>query len=384
MRIGIDIRYLSHGLMGGVHAYVKNLIPELIKVAAAHELILYGDDKCALELAAAPGAAEIRILPWRNALSSINHDLFMRRQMAADHVDVAHFPANYGFGPQRATTVITLHDEINVLPLAEIIRGHRKQLRTIAMMSYLHWITTTSIRQAGLLLTVSAHARQKIADYSGYPLERIVPIHHGRSPEFQRIEDPARLEHVRQKYSLDRPFILADALKNPALLVRAWAKLPEEIRQNYQIVFFSRTPHPLPVVDEAVASNIAKLLIRPTREELVSLYNMASAFAFPSWIEGFGMPILEAMACGTPVLSSNRGSAPEVAGNAALISDAEDAEEWAAKIYQLLTAPLLAEQCRLAGFQRAAQFSWHHAAQDTLCAYERAFSLRHISQFAVA
>jgi glycosyltransferase involved in cell wall biosynthesis len=376
MRIGVDVRYLSHGILGGVHTYVASLLPQLIKSAEAHELILYADDKCPLELTETPSHVQVRILPWRNPLSSINHDLFMRRQMAADGLDIAHFPANHGFGPQSAATVITVHDEINLLPLAEIIRGHRKQLRTIAMMSYLHWMTTASVRQADLLLTVSAHAGRKIAQYSGFPQERIIPVHHGRSPDFQRIEEPQQLEAVRRKFGLDRPFILADALKNPAVLVRAWAKLPESIRQSYQILFFSRIPNPLPVVGEAVAQNYAKLLIRPSREELIVLYSMACAFAFPSWIEGFGMPILEAMACGAPVLSSNRGSAPEVAGNAALMSDAEDAGEWAAKILRLLTTPALAEQYRQAGFRRVSQFSWRRAAQETFCAYERAFARR--------
>src|SRR6187397_2056417 len=111
MRIGIDIRYLSHGILGGVHTYVANLVPELIKIAGAHELILYADDKCPLELAAWPDTGLVRILPWRNPLSSINNDLFMHCEMAADCLDVVHFPANHGFGPQGAATVITVHDE---------------------------------------------------------------------------------------------------------------------------------------------------------------------------------------------------------------------------------------------------------------------------------
>lgn len=374
MRIGIDIRYLSHGIMGGVHTYVANLVPELIKVANGHKIVLYADAKSPLELSDLPAHVRVRTLPWRNPLSSIQNDFLMQRWMAEDQLDVAHFPANYGFGPRGVATVITLHDEINVLPLAEIIRGHRKQLRTMAMMSYLHFMSSSALRRAVLVLTVSAHARQKIAQVSGYPVERIIPIHHGRSQDFQRIEDPAQIEFVRQKFGLDRPFILADALKNPAVLVKAWAKLPESIQQSHEIVFFSRIPNPLPIVGEAVDRNFARLLTRPTRQELVTLYSMAAAFAFPSWIEGFGMPILEAMACGAPVLASNRGAAPEVAGQAALISDAEDVAQWAAQILRVLTVPEVAQQLQHDGFQRVAQFSWCRAAQETLNAYERAVS----------
>jgi glycosyltransferase involved in cell wall biosynthesis len=358
--------------MGGVHTYVANLVPALITQASGDEIILYADSKAPLELADLPAHVRVRTLPWRNPLSSIQNDFVLQRWMEEDELDVAHFPANYGFGPKRAATIITLHDEINVLPLAEIIRGHRKQLRTMAMMSYLHWMTRSSLRRAKLLLTVSAHARQKIAQYSGYPQDRIIPIHHGRSQDFQRIQDPAQLEAVRHKFALDRPFVLADALKNPAVLVHAWAKLPAEIQQRYQILFFSRIDNPLPIVGEAVAQNFARLLTRPTRHELVTLYSMASAFAFPSWIEGFGMPILEAMACGAPLLTSNRGAAPEVAGDAALISDAEDVEQWAAQLQRVLTTPELAQNLQEKGFQRVARFSWCRAAEETLHAYQLA------------
>lgn len=372
MRIGIDIRYLSHGILGGVHTYVSNLVPEIINLASGDQFVLYADDKMPLEIVDVPNNVQIRVLPWRNALSSVQHDLFMRRQMEADQLDVVHFPTNYGFGPRGTATVITLHDEINVMPLWEIWRGHRKNVRTMAMMTYLHTMSKAAVGQATMLLTVSAHARRQITQYSGYPLERIVPIHHGRSQEFRRIEEPQRITAVAQKFALDRPFILADALKNPAVLIKAWAKLPEEIRNSHQILFFSRIDNPLPIVGQAVAQNFARVLTRPTREELITLYSMASAFAFPSWIEGFGMPILEAMACGAPVLTSNRGAAPEVAGKAALVSDAEDAEQWAMHIQQVLTNPTLAEELRLAGFQRVEEFSWRNTAQKTLETYRRA------------
>ncbi len=372
MRIGIDVRYLSHGILGGVHTYVANLIPELMKLTMDHEVVLYADTKAPLELDEVPAHVRVRTLPWRNSFSTIHNDLFMHRSMAEDRLDVVHFPTNHGFGPQRAATVITLHDEINVLPLMEILRGHRKQMRTMAMMSYLHLMTTSALRRADLVLTVSAHARQKIAEHSGYPLERIVPIHHGRSLEFQPIADPTRHDAVRQKFDLKRPFVLADALKNPAVLIKAWAKLPESIRQEYQILFFSRIDNPLSIIDEAVAQNFARVLTRPTRQELITLYSMAAAFAFPSWIEGFGMPILEAMACGAPVLTSNRGAAPEVAGNAALVSDAEDVDQWATQIQRVLTTPVVAQQLRSDGFKRVAQFSWCRAAQETFDAYMHA------------
>src|SRR3712207_5941659 len=134
MRIGIDIRYLSHGLVGGVHTYVRNFVPALLEQAREHELVLYADTKQPLELEQLPPNTQLRLLPYRNAISSLVNDWSIRRAMERDAIEVAHFPANYGFGPRGARTVVTLHDAINVMPWPEIVRGHAKWPRTIAMM----------------------------------------------------------------------------------------------------------------------------------------------------------------------------------------------------------------------------------------------------------
>ncbi|HHY57686.1 MAG TPA: glycosyltransferase family 4 protein, partial [Chloroflexi bacterium] len=139
MKIGIDARYLSHGLMGGVHTYLSLLAPALIERARGVEIFLYADNKARFELDAAslPSNVTVRILPYANALSAFKLDFTLRHAMAADGVDVAHFPANFGFAPPGARSVITLHDAINIMPLWEILWGHEKTPRTMALMTYL-------------------------------------------------------------------------------------------------------------------------------------------------------------------------------------------------------------------------------------------------------
>jgi glycosyltransferase involved in cell wall biosynthesis len=372
MRIGIDVRYLSHGLVGGVHTYVAHFVPALIDLASDHRIYLYADTKRAFELSDLPAHVTLRILPWRGPLSSLYHDLFMWRQMAEDRLDLVHFPANYGFGPRGARTIITLHDAINIMPLREIVRGHNKRPRTIAMMTYLHLCSSSALRRADALLTVSAHAGREIARHSGFDPQRIIAVPHAPTPDMRRIDDAGALEEVRQRHNLGRRFVLADALKNPAVLVHAWRLLPAELRAEHTVVFFSRHSDPPAIVREAVAAGEARLLMRPSREDLIALYSMAEAFIFPSWIEGFGIPVIEAMTCGAPVIASDRGSIPEVAGEAALLSDAEDATALARHIALVLNSPSQAQWLRERGFARAAQFSWQSTARRILESYEGA------------
>jgi glycosyltransferase involved in cell wall biosynthesis len=148
--------------------------------------------------------------------------------------------------------------------------------------------------------------------------------------------------------------------------------LPEEARAGRNVVFFSRRCDVLPAVRSAVESGEARLLARPSFEELISLYSMADAFVFPSWIEGFGLPVLEAMACGAPVVASNRGSIPEISGSAALLCDATDDAALAGHLERVLVEPGMAHSLRERGFAQAARFSWRKTAQRILAAYESA------------
>jgi glycosyltransferase involved in cell wall biosynthesis len=375
MRIGIDVRYLSHGLMGGVRNYIAYFVQELVQIAHAHELYLYADTKRPFELDAHsfPKNVTLRRLPYHNALSSVYLDVFMRRTVAHDKLDVMHFPANYGFGPRGVRTVITLHDAINVMPLWQVFKNGGRQwtAKWTAMMTYLHIASTTAVRKAHMLLTVSEHARQDIGKTIGFDVDRIVAVPHAPTTDMRPISNAATLQAVREKHGLPPRFVTADALKNPAVLVRAWRLLTPELKRNRKIVFFCRY-EPLPIVREAVAAGEAVLLMRPPREDLVALYNMADAFVFPSWFEGFGIPVLEAMACGAPVIASDRYSIPEVVGAAGLIADAEDERAFAQHLSRVLGVPQEAERLRKLGFARAAQFTWRSTAQQILSTYERA------------
>ncbi len=372
MRLGLDVRYLSHGLYGGIHTYLTNLLPPLLDLCRAHDVFLYADTKRPFELERLPPNAQVRLLPWRHPLSSVANDFALRRWMARDNLEVVHFPANYGFAPPGAATVLTVHDAINLMPLWEIVRGHPKTARTLALMTFLHLCTAAAVRRASLILTVSQHAAQEIARFGRVDWRRIRVAAHAPPPDLRRVQDEATLAAVRERHAIAGSFVLADALKNPAVLLRAWRRLTPGLRARYRIVFFSRQPSVPAAVGEAVRAGYACLLARPSRADLIALYSLADAFVFPSLLEGFGLPILEAMTCGAPVIASDRGAIPEVAARAALLVDAEDDQALAACLTRVLTDPAEAERLRQAGRARAAQFSWPRTARLVLDTYTEA------------
>lgn len=370
MKIGLDLRYLSHGITGGIATFLANLAPALFDAVAPDVLLLYADRKAPLRLPELPSHVGLRMLPYSTALSTVANDFVgLPQALARDRVNVAHFPANVGVPPRDMPSVLTLHDEINLLPLQEIWRGHRKSLHTLGTMTLLHFQTRIAVKHAHAVLTVSDHARRRIAHCAGIDADRIVVVPHGCPGDMHVIHDAERIEHARRTLHLQRPFVLADGLKNPALLVEAWRRLPPHIRDEHEIVFFSRTPRVLPIVHEAIADGHARFLCRVERGMLCSLFNMARAFVFPSWIEGFGIPLLEAMACGAPVIASNRAAIPEVLGDAGVLGTVDDADAFAGQLMQLLTSEERRLELRARGLVRVRAYTWTAAAQRVVEVY---------------
>jgi glycosyltransferase involved in cell wall biosynthesis len=345
MRIGIDARYLSHGLAGGVHTYVGELLRALIRIGDAGAFVLYADAKRPFELEGLPPEVAVRRLPWRGGLSTVANDFALAAAMSRDRIDVAHFPANYGRGPSTAATVVTLHDTLNLLPLRQTLwsRGSPQSLRSRALSAYLRWWTWRAVARADLIVTVSEFSRREIVRTAGVAADR---------------------------------FVLADALKNPDAVIRAWQQLPEEARRGRRILFFARHRELFPSVFDAVAAGVAQLIVRPSHHQLAALYSMADAFVFPSWMEGFGLPVVEAMAYGAPVVCSTRGALPEVVGDAARLVDPHDVEGLSRELAALLMEERAATRLRDLGFARARQFTWEQTARHVLDCYGRARALK--------
>ncbi len=246
-----------------------------------------------------------------------------------------------------------------------------KRPKTVGLTLYLQLLTRLTVRRAARVITVSNFSADNISEISQGKIaqNRIKVIYSAASAQFRPLPDPAVLAHARARLDLPPSFVLADGLKNPGVILRAWERLPASLRADTQLIFFSRRANLLPVAEQAIARGQARLLLRPGEDDLIALYNLARIFLFPSWIEGFGLPILEAMACGAPVIASDRSAIPEIGGEAALYHDAEDDATLARYIERLLTSPAESARRRASGFEQARRFSWSRTAQEILSTY---------------
>lgn len=372
MRIGVDVRYLSHGLFGGVRNSIHALATELPRVGPSHEFVYYADDKGPLELVHLPANVTVRTLSWRNALSSVVNDSALGRWAERDRLDVFHSPAN--ICPQsRVPVVLTAHDSLNLFPMAEHLRGFSRRPREVAMMMYLGRQTRHSLRRASHIITPSEYSKLDIARRSGTHLDRFTVVYFATSELFRPIAD-GELAPTLSRHGVTCRYVIADGIKNPDAVVDAYRELPATIRTTLQVVFFSREPTPRPAVAAAVrefGEARVRFIAQPPQGDLVHLMAGATALLFPSFFEGFGLPLIEAMRCGVPIVSSTRACVPEILGNAGLSADIDSPGAFAAQVRRLLTDEPLRRDLARRSFERGRLFNWKTTAERVLTVFER-------------
>jgi len=246
---------------------------------------------------------------------------------------------------------------------------------------YLRLFTRVSARRARRIIAISKHTKADITHWLGVPPERIEVVYCGVEERFHSLPAEEVLA-FRRKKGLPEQFLLhvgtLEPRKNLSLLLRAYARLRAA----------GGNPPPLILAGargwmcEGLFSQVEELglgdsvhfpgYVRP--EELPLWYNAATCFVYPSLYEGFGLPPLEAMACGTPVLSSNAASLPEVVGDAGLLLDPVDEEAWAHELARVLSRPELQRELAERGLDRARRFNWRRAAEETVQVYRCALA----------
>ncbi|MEZ0329485.1 MAG: glycosyltransferase [Dissulfuribacterales bacterium] len=237
------------------------------------------------------------------------------------------------------------------------------------------------LKRAALFLAISDYSRQEAVGALGIAEERAINISSAIDAHFQPQAIPeATARALQQKFGIQRPFVLctgaADERKNLPRLIEAYAALPQGLRKCYQLVLAGKMPDGDIVRLRQLASKAGlkegELLFTGyiTDDELVQLYNLCALFVFPSWHEGFGLPALEAMACGAAVIGANTSSLPEVIGFDEALFDPFDVSAMAAKMAQVLENKSFCEELKRYGLEQAKRFSWDRSAKGAVSIWE--------------
>lgn len=366
MRIGIDYTAAVHQ-RAGIGRYARGLVRALAQLDRENEylLLVAGRPK---EKSAFPPNFKPRYLPlsphwmtilWQRLRVPLPADLF------TGPLDLFHSP-DYVLPPlRRGKRVLTIHD----LSFLRYPEGADPRLRW-----YLTQAVPRSIAQADLVLADSRNTKIDLIELLGVEASRVEVLYPGVEERFHPLDEES-LAPVRARYSLDFPFILTvgtlEPRKNHVGLLQAYS--------------FLRHPPRLVIAGgkgwlyEPIFQEVERLSLEGRvfflgyvpEEDLPALYNLADLFVFPSFYEGFGLPPLEAMACGTPVVTSNTSSLLEVVGDGALLVPPRDVEALAEAMEKVIGDPSLQEELRSKGLERAKRFRWGEAAKRLLAIYKR-------------
>ena len=269
------------------------------------------------------------------------------------------------------TTAVTIHDVIYL--------ACREDLPSLPGRLYYRGMMAASGRMADRIITVSQFSKQEIIRWLKLDPARIEAVHSGIDAVFQRVTDVSRIDTLRSKYGIETDFILYAGIykprKNHAVLLRAFQKVLAT-GVSAQLVIAG----PLREGESNLKKLAAELEIEKEivftglieDSDLAALYSAARVYACPSLYEGFGFTVLEAQACGAPVVCSTETSLPEVAGDGALFADARDPEKFAAALARVFEDGALRANLTARGLENCCRFSWTKTAAQTLAVYEQA------------
>lgn len=377
MKIGIEVQRLFRQKKFGIETSSLELIKALRDIEPKHEYVVFAKDDTDRECLTASDNVKIKTIGGR--MFADFEQFFLPLAVKREQVDLLHCTGNTAPFFCSVPLVQTLHDVIfmDTIPSGDTFY---QQFGNLYRRKLVPLVTPRS--QA--IITVSHYERERIVQRLGIKREKIHVIYNGLNEiHFNRHASQQRRQQVRSKYQLPPEFILflgnQTTRKNPARVIEAYAK------------YAAATSSPLPLVTPGltrgfITHRLSQLDLPFDEERYITpgyiadadlpvLYALSKLFLFPSLSEGFGMPLIEAMACGTPVISSDTSCLPEIAGNAAVLVNPLKADELTAAIVSLSSNDELRRKKIEAGYFNAKRFSWNRAAESVLTIYETVYAV---------
>ncbi len=382
MRIGVNLLPFRAQL-AGAGRYTQNILRELVRGEGADEYVFFVAPRAAAQFDyGTPNVTQVIVNLPESMMARIAYEQGMLpRQLAKYNCDAL-------FTPSVAIPVMGRARK-SVTVIYDMIAEHRSnsadatQPRVVKYPplrnAYVRWMSRYAARHSDALITISENSRREIAQYAGVPLEKIHLAPPGVDASLHPITDPKVLRRVSETYHLPERFILyvgtLEPGKNLQRLVQAYARLKRtHAKLEQHLVLAGAQGWGVAELEREIQQSDASgfhLIGFVPQEDLAALYSLADVFVYPSLYEGFGMPPLEAMACGTPVIVSNVSSLPEVVGNAwagpttnaGLLVSPYDVEGMAEAMARVLQDTALHAQLYTAGLARAQQFRWDASAE---------------------
>jgi len=372
VKIAIDVRRISEF---GVGTYTRNIVRALGRLDQKNEYCLIGSPETVAEIGPLP--ANFQAVPLRERDTTIKGHLDFRGLVKQLHCDLTHIPHLF-WTPRNLPCpyVMTVHD------LLEHMYGARDQS---SLKRSLHFtLTRRALRGAARIFAVSKFTKSEIEKVFGIPSQRIEVAYnaiderflHGHASEADR-------QLLAERYLVTHPFLLyagrISPHKNVMRIIEAFSALKAELEKedkfpDLKLIIIgdelSKQPGLRRTVVRSGVQNDVRFMGFVPIEVLRIFYDAAKIFVFPSLYEGFGLPPLEAMAHGTPVVASNSSSLPEVVGNAAVLVNPENVFEIRRALHRVLLDQPLREKLKQRGYEQAKKFSWDAAAAKILAAYE--------------
>ncbi|WGQ11091.1 glycosyltransferase family 1 protein [Pedobacter gandavensis] len=370
LRIGIEVQRIFREKKHGMEVVALELIREIQKIDQHNEYILYArkdvDEKCLSETA----NFKIKSLP---ASSYFTWEQFtLPAEVKKDNLDFLHSTCNTSALRLSVPMMLTLHD---------IIYLEKTDFKGTAYQNfgnlYRRFVVPKIVDKSKLIITVSNFERNVILNKLNLPEQKVKVIYNAVSPKFNINYAPERLAEFRAAHQLPLDFILflgnTAPKKNTLNVIKAYAAYKAEVPDGIPMVILDYDKN---LVFELLAKlgqqHLEKDFLFPgyiASEEMPLLYNISRLFLYPSLRESFGLPLLEAMACGVPVITANTSSMPEVAADAALFVDPLDYHQIKDQMITILNDSELAVQLKEKGLKRAAEFTWKAAATQLLALY---------------
>lgn len=374
MRIAIDYTAALQQ-RAGIGRYTRGLVQSLSQLDANSEYVLLVSGRSYQENRIPPLSPNFRLkyLPlshrwttalWHRLRLPIPADLFTGR------VDLFHSP-DFVLPPlRRGKKILTIHD----LSFYRYPQGAEPSL-----LWYLKGAVPRSVTRADFIFADSQCTKKDLVEILNVPQEKVAVIYPGVDARFRPDDDHRYQTILRAKYGLESPFILSvgtiEPRKNYPRLIQAFQLLRAEYKIPHQLIIVGGRGwlfHDIyQEVERLGIGDSVRFLGYVPEEDLRALYRGAEVFAFPSHYEGFGLPPLEAMACGVPTVVSNTSSLPEVVGDAALMVSPDDIKGLAEALYRLLSDDALRAELRKEGLEQAQKFSWEKTGEDVLAHYRR-------------